>query len=278
VAFLATVRTDLTRGERRFTGWMAPRGIVAAATASTFGAGLASHHVGGATKILPVTFLVIVATVAIYGLTAVPVARRLHVTRPARTRPLLVGGDPWVIDLARALRSAGLEVMMWAGSDDQREQITQAGLELMPGELLAAATGEGAELEGITAVLLLTDEDDFNALASTLLAASPETRVYRLAPRHPTHGVVAPFSSGDTVFAPTLTRQDIATRHGTGARLLTQPADGSLPPGADLLFLIGPEGALHPATTSRPSTPRPGDTLVLLGPGQAVEGRRGGEN
>jgi hypothetical protein len=30
VAFLATVRTDLTRGERRFTGWMAPRGIVAA--------------------------------------------------------------------------------------------------------------------------------------------------------------------------------------------------------------------------------------------------------
>jgi NhaP-type Na+/H+ or K+/H+ antiporter len=278
VAFLATVRTDLARGERRFTGWMAPRGIVAAATASTFGAGLASHNVGGAAKILPVTFLVIVATVAIYGLTAVPVARRLHVTRPARTRPLLVGGDPWVIDLARALRSAGLEVVMWAGSDDQREQITQAGLELMPGELLAAATGEGAELEGITAVLLLTDEDDFNALASTLLAASPETRVYRLAPRHPTHGVVAPFSSGDTVFAPTLTRQDIATRHGTGARLLTQPADGSLPPGADLLFLIGPEGALHPAITSRPATPRPGDTLVLLGPGQAVEGQRGGEN
>jgi NhaP-type Na+/H+ or K+/H+ antiporter len=112
VAFLATVRTDLTRGERRFTGWMAPRGIVAAATASTFGAGLAAHHVGGATKILPVTFLVIVATVAIYGLTAVPVARRLHVTRPARTRPLLVGGDPWVIDLARALRSAALDVAM----------------------------------------------------------------------------------------------------------------------------------------------------------------------
>ena len=74
VAFLATIRTDLTRGERQFTGWMAPRGIVAAATASTFGTGLATHHVAGAAKILPVTFLVIVATVAIYGLTAVPVA------------------------------------------------------------------------------------------------------------------------------------------------------------------------------------------------------------
>ena len=58
---------------------------------------------------------------------------------------------------------------MWAGHEHQRLQITQARLELAPGELLAAATGEGAELEGITAVYLLTDEDDFNALAATIL-------------------------------------------------------------------------------------------------------------
>ena len=132
VAFVATIRTELTRGQRAFIGWMAPRGIVAAATASTFGTGLATDHVGGADKILPVTFLVIVATVALYGLTAVPVARRLGVTRPARSRPLLVGGDPWVIDLARAFRAAGLEVLMWAYSDGQRAQIKQAALDLAP--------------------------------------------------------------------------------------------------------------------------------------------------
>jgi len=133
---------------------MAPRGIVAAATASTFGVGLVAKGIGGASKILPVTFLVIVVTVTLYGLTAAPVARRLHVGRPGRTRPLLVGGNAWVIDLGLALRSAGLEVLMWAALDGQREQISQAGLELAPGELLAAATGRGARLEGITAVLL----------------------------------------------------------------------------------------------------------------------------
>jgi NhaP-type Na+/H+ or K+/H+ antiporter len=271
VALLATVRTDLTRGERRFTGWMAPRGIVAAATASTFGTQLAAHHVGGAAKILPVTFLVIVATVAIYGLTAAPVARRLHVTRPARTRPLLVGGDPWVIALARTLRTAGLDVLMWAASDGQRDQIRRAGLELMPGELLAAATATGAELEGITAVLLLTEEDDFNALAATVLAANPDTRVYRLAPRHPTHGVLAPFSGGDTVIAPALTRENVSSRYNSGARITTVAANGDTPPGTDILFLIDPEGRLTPATTSRPPAPQPGDTLVLLGPGQAGE-------
>jgi NhaP-type Na+/H+ or K+/H+ antiporter len=94
VALLATAWTDLTGNERRFIGWMAPRGIVAAATAATFGTELTAQHVGGAAKILPVTFLVIVATVALYGLTAMPVARRLGVTRPARSRPLLVGGEP----------------------------------------------------------------------------------------------------------------------------------------------------------------------------------------
>ena len=39
-------------------------------------------------------------------------------------------------------------------------------------------------------VLLLTGEDDFNALACTVLDGNPDTSVYRLAPRHPTHGVV----------------------------------------------------------------------------------------
>ncbi len=143
-ALAATLRTDLRKGERAFIGWMAPRGIVAAATASTFAAGLIAKGIGGAPKILPATFVVIVATVTLYGVTAAPVARRLGVARPARTRPLLVGGEPWVVDLGRALQSARLDVLMWAGLERQRERIRQAGLKLAPGELLAAATGRGA--------------------------------------------------------------------------------------------------------------------------------------
>jgi NhaP-type Na+/H+ or K+/H+ antiporter len=262
VAFVATIGTELSRGERAFIGWMAPRGIVAAATASTFGAQLAASHVGGAAKILPVTFLVIVATVALYGLTAVPVARRLGVTRPARSRPLLVGGDPWVIDLALAFRTAGLDVLMWAPSRGQRTQIKQAGLDLAPGELLASAVGQGAEMEGVTAILLLTGEDHFNALAATTFAGDFDTPVYRVAP---SPDAVAPYISGDTLFAPALTRPALTARYTAGARITTQPSDGQIPPATDLLFLINPEGTLIPVTTTRPPDPQPGDTLVLLG-------------
>ena len=266
VAFASTLGTDLTKGERAFIGWMAPRGIVAAATASTFAAGLVAKGIGGAAKILPATFVVIVATVTLYGLTAVPAARRLGVSRPGRTRPLLVGGAAWVVDLGRALQSAGLEVVMWAGLDQQREQIRRAGLELAPGELLAAATGRGARLEGITAVLLLTDEDDFNALASVLLTVTVEGRVYRLAPPQHSHGVVAPYTTGEILFANAMTRPAVTERYRDGARIVVHSTDGALPAGQDLLFIVRADGQLVPVTQTSAPTPQAGDTFVSLGP------------
>jgi NhaP-type Na+/H+ or K+/H+ antiporter len=264
VALLATTRTDLTRGERQFTGWMAPRGIVAASTASTFSAGLVSQHVQGASKILPATFLVIVITVTVYGLTAVPVARRLGVMRPARTRPLLVGGEDWVVDLGRALCTLGLDVVMWAGSDEQRRQITAAGLELAPGELLAAAAGRGAQLEGITAVLLLTGEDDFNALGATVLQGSVEGPVYRLGARLPSHGVIAPYTGGEILFDQQLTRYEVSRRYASGGRICTRPADGVAPADGSLLFLVRADGKLAPVTRTGPPEPQEGDNMVLL--------------
>ncbi|MET9908416.1 cation:proton antiporter [Streptomyces sp. NPDC006476] len=267
VAAVSTVGTDLTRGERGFIGWMAPRGIVAAATASTFTAGLVAKGIGGASKILPATFVVIVATVTLYGLTASPVARRLRVVRPSRSRPLLVGGDPWVVDLGAALKSAGLEVLMWAGQEQQRARIRQAGIELAPGELLAAVTGQDPELEGITAVFFLTAEDDFNALAAAILRGSVEGVVHHLGAPPDSRGVVAPFIGGEVLFGTDLTWPALSRRYEQGAAVLAQPAGAALPHGSDMLFLVRPDGRLDPVTEAHGPRPGPGDTVVLLTPG-----------
>ncbi|HEY3480623.1 MAG TPA: cation:proton antiporter, partial [Streptomyces sp.] len=205
VAVLSTLGTDLSRGERGLIGWMAPRGIVAASTASTFSASLVAKGVGGASKILPATFVVIVATVTLYGLTASAVARRLGVVRTSHSRPLLVGGAPWTIALGRALRSAGLDVLMWAGNEKQRERIGQARIPLAPGELLAAITGGSAELEGITSVHFLTAQDDFNALAASILRGSIEGSVHRLGAPPDAHAVVQPLVKGEALFGGNLT-------------------------------------------------------------------------
>ena len=88
-------------------------------------------------------------------------------------------------ELACALASTGLDVLMWAGLEGQRAAVRRAGLELAPWELLAPATARGAELEGITAVLLLTDEDDFNAWPPGNWQALPMARSTGSAPASP---------------------------------------------------------------------------------------------
>ena len=87
-----TRRSKLTRPERAFIGWMAPRGIVAGATASAFGLQLADAGIAGASRILPIVFIVIFGTVAIYGLSGTLVARRLGLAGSEGTLVLIVGG------------------------------------------------------------------------------------------------------------------------------------------------------------------------------------------
>jgi NhaP-type Na+/H+ or K+/H+ antiporter len=58
---------------------------VAASTAANFSAPLIALGLLGADKLLPVTFLVIVGTVLVYGLGAVPLARALGLREPDAT-------------------------------------------------------------------------------------------------------------------------------------------------------------------------------------------------
>jgi NhaP-type Na+/H+ or K+/H+ antiporter len=265
VVLLATAGTDLPWGERAFLGWMDPRGIVAAATATTFSGSLVDDGVGGASDILPVTFLVIVATVTLYGLTATPVAQWLGVARPAGSRPLVVGGSGWAVALAGALQAHGVGVVMWAGAPRERRRIVEAGLELAPGQLVADATGRGAELEGITMVLLLTDQDDFNALAAVGLEGMLDDGVYRVMAPEQNVGVVAPFTQGELLFGGPLTGAELARRHGAGAQFTVSERSGKHD-GADLLFVLRADGRLIPLTESGRPEPEDGDAVVLLGP------------
>ena len=79
VAFIATIGRGFTVRERLFLGWMAPRGIVAAATAASVSTTLIGLKVPGGGDLLPVAFMIIAGTVLIYGLTATPVAKLLGV-------------------------------------------------------------------------------------------------------------------------------------------------------------------------------------------------------
>ena len=144
------------------------------------------------------------------------------------------------------------------GLERQRERIRQAGLELAPGKLLAAATGRGARLEGITAVLLLTAEDDFNALASAVLQGNVEGRVYRLAPPLRREGVVAPYTSGEILFGAGMTGSAIGRRYHDGAQIVMQRAEADHLPGLTSCSSCAPTASSPPSPSPACRRRRPG--------------------
>ena len=83
---VSTWGSELAGRERAMIAWMAPRGIVAAATASVFGQQLAEEGFSGTEQVAPVAFAVIFATAVIYGLSGPSVATRLKV-RQTRLGP-----------------------------------------------------------------------------------------------------------------------------------------------------------------------------------------------
>src|SRR6185312_9851933 len=139
-----------------------------------------------------------------------------------------------------------------------------AALHLAPRELLAAVTADRGELSGVTTVLMMTEEDDFNALAAAVLRSAVGERVFWLGPPADGRGVIAPFAGGNVLFSPALNRSTLASLYAEGARITSRRGPADLASGDELLFLIHSDGRLEPATRHRTPAAHEGDTVVLL--------------
>ncbi len=150
--------------KRVLLGWVAPRGIVAAAVSSLFALELAEHGYAGAGQLASVTFLVIISTVLVYGFTSAPLARRLGVAQPASQGVLFVGAHPWAREIARELHDLGFQVRL---ADTNRRNIMQtrlAGLPSYYGSSLTEGALDRIDLAGIGSLLALTANDEVNSL------------------------------------------------------------------------------------------------------------------
>jgi NhaP-type Na+/H+ or K+/H+ antiporter len=274
VVALTTLRSPFTRPERAFVAWMAPRGIVAGATAAAFGPELAQNGVAGANKVLPIVFVAIFGTVVVYGLTAAPVARMLGVAGLGRRLVLLVGGHTWAREMAAAFRRSGVAVRMWVGPLDDQTAARDAGLDADRGRILVDAISREAELEEVTDTLLLTRSDDFNNLgAAELREELGHGHVYRVAPHPDQPDLLPPSREAGILGSRSLTYVELDRQFAAGARIVSRSAD-SVPapeeaPSEVPLFSVAHDGRLSIAADGRPLDVRPGDTVIAL----AVAGR-----
>lgn len=164
--YVATWGSKLSLQEKTFLAWMAPRGIVAAAISAIFALRLEQEGFADAQKLVPYTFVVIIATVTVYGLSANPVARLLKVAKPQPKGVLFLGAHSWSLDLACQLQELGLKVMV---ADSNWENISKArkrNLETYYGNILSEFAMDEINFDGIGKLFALTPNDEVNALAS----------------------------------------------------------------------------------------------------------------
>lgn len=96
---LSTLGLKVSWQERTFLSCMAPRGIVAAAVSSIFALRLQEAGNAQTEELVPITFLVIFGTVAIYGLLALLIARWLRLATPNPQGCLIVGAPRGLVIL-----------------------------------------------------------------------------------------------------------------------------------------------------------------------------------
>ncbi len=229
----------------------------------------------GSEQLVPVTFQVIIGTVAVYGLTALPVARRLKVAKPNPQGVLFVGAHSLARAMAEKLSEERFKIVL---IDTNRANVTAArnlGLEAHLGNVLSENLQYEMQLDGIGKLLALTPNDEVNSLATLhFVDLFGRVHVYQLPPEEtaakdsrPEHlrgrylfdlaanigSISQRFRAGDVVKKHSITEEfdldSLRTRYGQNA----------LP-----LFIIGETGDLRVCVAADHPAVKPGDTVISL--------------
>jgi NhaP-type Na+/H+ or K+/H+ antiporter len=178
---LATIGAKMQFNERVLLSWIAPRGIVAAATAGVMGPRLADAGYS-AEVLLPLVFAIIFATVFAHGLSINWLAARLGLASKNRDSVLIVGASPWTVELAQKLKNADINVLLADTSWHSLRPARLAGIPVFYGDILSEFAEESIELAHVQTVLAATANDAYNALVCTTMAPEiGQKKVFQLA-------------------------------------------------------------------------------------------------
>jgi len=160
------IGTSLSRADKWFLSWMAPRGIVAAAVSSLFAIKLEGLGVEGAGLIVPLVFLIIIGTVVIQSLTAGLWARYLGVNAGSSEGLLIFGAAQFSRELAKVLKSKQVSVIL---ADNNWNNIRLARMDNIPvyfGNPASEHATNFLDMTGIGRLLVISPYRQLNPLVS----------------------------------------------------------------------------------------------------------------
>jgi CPA1 family monovalent cation:H+ antiporter len=161
---VATLGAPMRGKDKLLLAWVAPRGIVAAATAGIFGPALVAAGYQDAEALLPIVFLIIIVTVLMHGLTLGPLARKMSLAAEEENGLLIVGASAWTQALAQTLKSLEVDVVVTDGSYQRLKPLRMDGIKVYYGEILSEHAEHELEDEHLSFLLCATDNHYYNAL------------------------------------------------------------------------------------------------------------------
>jgi len=314
-AFVSTIGSGLSFGERAFLAWIHPRGIVAAAVCSVFALELAhgphsptgspadaaqvssedaadsepratsateSGHAASriqaeAERLVPVTFLVIVGTVTVYGLTVAPLARWLKVAEANPQGVLFAGANPLVRELAEIVQREGFPVLLVDLNQQNIATARMRGLPVCWANICSEYTREELELAGIGRLLAMTPSDEVNSLAAReFIESFGRAEIYQLAHRPadvPSLEKLLTPLPGRILFEEAATFDGLSERLAEGATVKATSLTAEFDYDAFLrhygasalvLMVISSSGRLSIVTADTTLSPQPGEKLISL--------------
>ncbi|MDF1693462.1 MAG: sodium:proton antiporter [Zhongshania sp.] len=183
--FLATIRTDCSWQDRVLIAWIAPRGVVAAASAGAFAPALIEAGFSDAEYLVPAVFMLIFATILAHGFSLGPLTKLLKLGSPGKGRVLIVGASPWTVELANSLGKIGQDVVIADTEWGRLQSARQQGVNTWFGEVLSDMADEAMALDNIYTVLAATGNNHYNSMVCN-----------HFAPHLGRHRVFQPFDSG----------------------------------------------------------------------------------
>lgn len=279
--FISLRKSALSVKEKTFLSWLAPRGIVAAAVASLFSFRLAEVYPDEVNALVPIVFLVIVGTVAVYGLTLLPLARYLKLATPSAQGVLILGIHRWGLDVALALKELGFRVLVIDANYRNVEMAKHRGLEAEQANALSEHVVDELDLGGIGKFIAWTPNDEVNSLAALhFIEVFESTEVYQLVSRadqsDASKNELPLHLRGVPLFDQSADYATLSAKYTKGGKVEAFELENDMSyielmdkydDEALLLFIVR-GSQLDVMTINEASQPEAGDTVVLFTPAQ----------
>ncbi|MGC6470917.1 MAG: cation:proton antiporter [Flavobacteriales bacterium] len=186
VVWLSSWKSELNWKEKAFIAWIGPKGIVAAAVASLFSLYLMSDKISlpptlrqDVELLVPLTFMIILGTVTLNGLSAKLVAKALGLVKKASNRVLIVGANEGSVSIANYLEKNNISTTLYDLSKENVRLAKAAKLNVVEANILSE--DNDLDLDDAGHMLALTSSNDVNIFSCRKLKNTiGDDNVYRL--------------------------------------------------------------------------------------------------